>query len=53
MREGGEMRSFILLPVLFMGWAAAVQPGGFDEIHCSVGGQIVADYGDDFMVGMQ
>ncbi len=27
--------------------------GGFDEIHCSVGGQIVADYGDDFMVGMQ
>lgn len=27
--------------------------GGFDEIHCSVGGQIVADYGDDFMVGIQ
>lgn len=27
--------------------------GGFDEIHCSVGGQIVAGYGDDFMVGIQ
>ena len=27
--------------------------GGFDEIRCSVGGQIVADYGDDFMVGIQ
>ncbi len=51
MREGGEMRRFVLLPVLFMGWAA--QPGGFDEIHCSVGGKIVAGYGDDFMVGIQ
>jgi len=27
--------------------------GGFEDIKCTVGGQIVAEYGDDFMVGMQ
>lgn len=27
--------------------------GGLEDIRCVVGGQIVADYGDEFMVGMQ
>ena len=26
---------------------------GFDDIHCTVGGQTVADYGDEFKVGLQ
>lgn len=27
--------------------------GGFEDIKCTVGGQIVAEYGDDFSVGMR
>jgi Mg2+ and Co2+ transporter CorA len=27
--------------------------GGLEDIRCVVGGQVVADYGDEFMVGMQ
>lgn len=27
--------------------------GGFDGIHCTIGGQVVADWGDEFVVGMR
>lgn len=27
--------------------------GGFQDIKCTVGGQIIAEYGDDFIVGIQ
>lgn len=27
--------------------------GGFEDIKCTVGGQVVAEFGDDFMVGIQ
>jgi len=27
--------------------------GGFEDIKCTIGGQVVAEYGDDFMVGMK
>jgi len=27
--------------------------GGFEDIKCTVGGQVVAEYGDEFMVGMR
>ncbi len=27
--------------------------GGFEDVKCTVGGQVVAEYGDDFMVGMR
>ena len=25
---------------------------GFDALHCAVGGQTIADWGDEFIVGM-
>jgi hypothetical protein len=27
--------------------------GGFEDISCTIGGQVVADWGDDFNVGIR
>lgn len=27
--------------------------GGFEDIHCTIGGQVVADFGDEIMVGVK
>ena len=41
MREGGDMRSFILLPVLFMGWAAgAAAPGAQSTQNIKIFGKV-------------